>query len=164
MVSTYLIGFVLGYFFSIDSNILNVNVLPQSKPNITELYHLDSFSRFKEIALNNLTVSTKCFIFGAFSYGVYSIIIVFLNAFVLGSIVGSSTQILSFKEICGSLLPHSPEILGLIVFGYCGFSISNDFFKYHTSSSLRRYILFILIASLIILISAFLESYVSIQS
>lgn len=154
---SFFIGFTVGIF------IKNPSVKKEDSINLTEIYNYEPIEKFIYIAKNNFFVSMKSFFLGLFSLGLFSIVHSFYNGFTLGIVVNKSMQVISINEIIKSTLPHSFEIIGIIIFGYIGFLFSlNIAFRkklYENKNMIRLFI----IASIIILSSAFVEGYISMR-
>lgn len=155
-ISSITVGFLCGagdfYYTKQNHNIVYSN---------EQLYSLNAFTRFTQIARNNLLVSFKCLVGSAFSCGIYAIFLLSLNGFIFGDMIGRSSHILSIHEIYGATLPHSTEFVGIAILGLTGRIISIDMLHKFPLKRIANCMLLICIAIFIIITSAIFESYVS---
>lgn len=108
-------------------------------------------------------VGCKCFWGGLFTLGIFSIISNIYSAFVFGVVLKKSTVVLSMGTILYTTLPHSFEIIGIIGMGYVGTVLCVSLLCKKFYLSFKRMILFFIVSFLLILISAGIESYISIN-
>lgn len=157
---SYLIGLILG-FVSCDL-IPSVQDVGGNSSVINQLSNMESIDRFFFIAENNILVGFKCFCGGLFTLGFFSIISNMYSSFIFGVVLKKSAVVLSMGEILYTTLPHSFEIIGIIGMGYVGTVLGVSLLcrKFYLSS-IRMMLLFIA-SFLLILISAGIESYISI--
>lgn len=128
---------------------------------IENIFTENKFNRFISIAKNNVSVGLKNFLLGFFSLGILSLVYSFYNGFVLGFVIGKSTKVLTIKEILETTIPHCSEIIGIVLMGYLGFILSIRIL-FNTSIITKKEVSILLgISLIIIIISAYLESYVS---
>lgn len=158
---SYLIGLILGFILcdlipsAQDVEFGNHSVIGQ-------LSTMKPIERFFFISENNVLVGCKCFLGGLFTLGLFSIISNMYSAFVFGVVLEKSAVVLPMGQILYTTLPHSFEIVGIIGMGYVGtiLGISLLCRKYYLS--FMRMVLLFIASLLLILISAGIESYISI--
>ena len=85
----------------------------------------------------------------------------FYNGFVLGFVIGKSTKLLTIKEILETTIPHCAEIIGIVLMGYLGFILSIRILFNTSIITKKEFPILLGISLIIIIISAYLESYVS---
>lgn len=75
----------------------------------------DEFMEFKQILVNNLNAAFSILIFGFFTLGIYSVLMIFLNGFVLGIHVDYALNSVNIPLgiILKSILPHFLEYVAL---------------------------------------------------
>ncbi|AVM58177.1 hypothetical protein C3V43_10745 [Bacteroides heparinolyticus] len=129
---------------------------------IGQLSTMKPIERFFFIAKNNVLVGCKCFCGGLFSLGFFSVISNMYSAFVFGVVLKKSTVVLSVEKILYTTLPHSLEIVGIIGMGYVGTILGISLLCRKLYLSLIRMVLLFIVSLLLILISACIESYISI--
>lgn len=160
LTSAYFIGVLVGVQNTLlqhDNKIVNNN----ENLELDAICSQEAFQRFLSIASNNLIVAMKNMLFGIFSLGLFSIACTFYNGLILGAVLGNCFKLLPINIILKSTLPHSTEILGIILSGYIGFIISIRLIFRTTMHSNKHIIIFIITTFFSILIGAFMESYVS---
>lgn len=158
----YVSGVIYGFLTGIDG--ISTDGLGTEKIHeIDSLYEKDRFHRALYILYNNSIVCLKIFCLGIFSFGVISGILVFLNAYILGLVFGYYSLTYDFSDLIQVVLPHSIEILGVILSGYAGFCISMLIILNRKFLDTKQTIYLFLIIIFSITTSAFLESYVSMQ-
>lgn len=159
-VLVYIIGGIVGFVCSVDEFHTTPFI---HENNYQGLYNLSQSELFIVILKNNLIVALKNMLLGLFSLGILSLIYTFYNGLIFGIVLGKSTHMLSVYEILKATVPHSCEFIGLSILGFIGFVISFRLFtKKWLLKKLHLFWLF-LIGIFIILITAILESYVSIS-
>ena len=129
--------------------------------SIEKIFSESDFNRFMSIAKNNISVGLKNLLLGFFSLGILSLLYCFYNGFVLGYVIGKSTKVLTINEILGTTIPHCSEIIGIVLMGYLGFTLSNRILFNTTIINKKEFSILLGISLIIIIISAYLESYVS---
>lgn len=159
---SYLIGLILG-FLSYDLIPSVQDVENENNSVINQLSTMEPIERFFFIAENNVLVGCKCFWGGLFTLGIFSIISNIYSAFVFGVVLKKSTVVLSMGTILYTTLPHSFEIIGIIGMGYVGTVLCVSLLCKKFYLSFKRMILFFIVSFLLILISAGIESYISIN-
>jgi len=132
-VITYIIGALFSLFVKIDFDNYS-----KTDKNKIELFYSGFKTEnkpelLKAIIKNNLTVLMINFI-GIFSFGILSCINTAYNGFTLGYILRCVLGIYSIHDILNHILPHSVELIGLIlsttVAYYCGVHLFRScFFK-----------------------------------
>lgn len=157
----YIFAFIIGDinglddFYSYNSTSIEVD--------IPELQMSTSVDIFASILKNNLSVSVIFFISALFSFGLFPIVLIFYNGYIFGHISGCSIHILSLNTILSATLPHAFEFIGLIIFSTVGFYISSEYIIRHNFPKLGIVFSLILAGLFIIVLSAFIESFISIQ-
>ena len=129
--------------------------------SVEKLFTENNFDRFISIAKNNIFVGLKNFLIGFFSLGILSLVYSFYNGFVLGFFIGKSTKLLTIKEILETTIPHCAEIIGIVLMGYLGFILSIRILFNTSIITKKEFPILLGISLIIIIISAYLESYVS---
>ena len=129
--------------------------------SVEKLFTENNFDRFISIAKNNIFVGLKNFLIGFFSLGILSLVYSFYNGFVLGFVIGKSTKLLTIKEILETTIPHCAEIIGIVLMGYLGFILSIRILFNTSIITKKEFPILLGISLIIIIISAYLESYVS---
>lgn len=122
---------------------------------------LEPFPRFVEILANNLIVALKILILGILSYGIISALLLFYNGLILGLVLNVCAKTLSLQIILASTLPHVGEVFGLVLSGYVGHIISVSLLSKKRVICLSSILIWSLISLLLIIVSAFSESYIS---
>ena len=160
VLAVYAIGMVVGYHTPVERvennvhhNVRTIEDSPLGEGNNWEI--------FKHIAVNNCKVAFCSIMFGGFTFGVFSVLHAFYNAFVWGHVIRFYSVHLTTSEILWSTIPHSGEILGLALAACTGFFISLRLFLPRYAQPFRRIVFLGTLSFLIIILSAFLESYVS---
>lgn len=160
LIVSYLVGALIGLQQGKNINIHDDN---GSIDIVDRFSQMNQFARFAYIAKNNLTVSIKNLIFGIFSLGFFSVIYTFYNGLFSGIVIGKCSKFLSLEEILNATLPHSIEIIGFILFGYLGFLLSTKFLFAKSNCTYLTMLIIFIIATIIIILSAFIESRISIS-
>lgn len=165
LVIAYLTGLALGIFCGInDFFIINESNITENVETSLNLNLLAQFDRAIYIAKNNFIVALKILIFGIFSFGIFSAILIFYNGFILGVAIGESLKLLSINIIAKSTLPHCGEILGLIICGYVGYILSMFLIFRVKYCSIYSIFKWCMLGFTLIIVSAFIESYISFPS
>lgn len=123
---------------------------------------MNSFEIFVKILTNNIIVSLIFFLLGFISVGVFPILLSFYNGFIFGNVVGCCLHILAIDIIILSTLPHMFEFIGMNLFGLAGFYMSYKYLLNHRMLNYNHIFLMVIIATLIIIMAALSESYISI--
>lgn len=161
LVIAYLTGLALGIFCDIDDFFVNDSYVTENADALLDLQTLAPFKRSIYIAENNLIVALKILVLGIFSFGIFSTILLLYNGFILGVSIGESLGFLDINVIAKATLPHSGEILGLIICGYVGYILSMFLIfrvKYYSIYSILKWCM---LGFTLIIVSAFIESYIS---
>ncbi len=164
-ILAYFSGILWGFFFEIPF----VGKHQHSLPPKTENYlQLDYFNTFIYLMKNNLYVIYFNICIGSLTLGIFSFVYTFYNGLVLGYIFEVSYRVLGVKQTLNLILPHSIELVAIIWSCYIGFIISykilkEDVLEKEIDIKWKNILSQILICSLIIVIAAFLESYVSMR-
>lgn len=158
---SYLIGFILGII--LGDSIPSIQDIKLGNHSIVEeLSTMKPIERFFFIAENNVWVGCKCFWGGLFTFGFFSIISNIYSAFIFGVVLKKSIVVLPMETIVYTTLPHSFEIIGIIGMGYVGTILGVSLLcRKYFLSFMRMFSLFIA-SLLLILVSAGIESYISI--
>ncbi|PMC23884.1 hypothetical protein CJ231_08280 [Hoylesella buccalis] len=156
----FTVAYVAGVTFGILGGELN---LPSSENNddLLNLYNSETYYRAIELMKNNLIVCTKILLLSVLSLGFISLILVFFNGYTLGIAIGDLLSKSSLHTVLSLTLPHSGEIIGLIMCAYIGTILSLRIVfkkKYH---SLRTILIITSVSLLLIISAAFAESYIS---
>ncbi|WP_196333138.1 stage II sporulation protein M [Paraclostridium sordellii] len=153
----FVIGIVLGHIYGNRINNLN---LGQSE---------NFFNIFK----NNLTVGLMLMFLGAITGGVYSIVVLGINGYIVGQVINYLIEKRITILIVSGLLPHSIfEVLGLICFSIISCLpiinifkwLTNDCFKldvYLLKTIAKTTINLFLIGTGLLVIAAFMEANIS---
>lgn len=152
---------VIGYY-SMDIN----SVLDSYK----DIYAPKIDYDFYDILKNNMKVCMSM-ILGCFSLGVISEVMLAYNGYVFGTIFAIGSEFYGWEKCLEATLPHSIEILGIVLSASLGMSIAvfiiRLFFKGAETLQIKHNICFylktFLWAMVIIVLAAYLESYVSIK-
>ncbi len=160
-ILTYLIPFIIGVFFIQ----LKPNNVSQSHEDI-ELFNLTQTELFYVILKNNITVA-GINILGFVLFGTLSFLNTSYNGFLLGNFVKIIYDSLGSEVLYKHFLPHSSEIIAIIYSCYIGYELSSKFFgnffwdkKFELS---KKDYLNIILCFLLIIISAFIEAFISIS-
>lgn len=166
--ATYFMGMLCAQFVKVDTH--NYGTTDKNK---IELFYSDIRIKnrnkpelVKYIIKNNLNVLLINFV-GIFSFGVLSCINTAYNGFTLGYILKSTLKTFAFGDIIRHILPHSIELVGLIMsaaIGYYGgvHLFRSLFFKQGNYKLEYKKITWLAVASIAITIFAgVLEVYVS---
>ena len=159
----YLLGFVTAlvtsnYFLTIKTNSLSFDYTASTCKSSADL--------FDEILLNNSQVYLAC-IAGFLTFGIYTALSTFYNGFVVGYLVVTLYRFFgNHSIILERLLPHSIEIVGIIISSTLGFYLAHFvaqqlFFHSNLKFEYNKVCILFIVGYLIILTSAFIESYVS---
>ena len=145
----YIIGIVIG--FQID-------------PVLAEPVNTGSFTVW-DIAKNNLSVVTIN-IAGGMSLGVISVVNTIYNGFVLGYSLSVVSDYIVWNQIFRHFLPHSIEIIGIILSCALGLKITIYVFNIiFTRGSIEfkqmEFTIYLITTILIIFLAAILEFYIS---
>ncbi|MEY2762015.1 MAG: Stage sporulation protein [Bacteroidota bacterium] len=162
-ISIYVIGFIAAIvlrnnFLIIKFTSLSVDFASSSDKSSKDL--------FFEILKNNTSVFLAS-LSGFLTLGLFTAIITFYNGFVLGYLLITLNRFSkSPAEFLPRLLPHSIEIGGFILASTLGFYLTNYITQHYFLKTRPKfdYLFFCLLfisGYIIILISAFIESYVS---
>ncbi|MEY4048876.1 MAG: Stage sporulation protein [Bacteroidota bacterium] len=162
-ISIYIIGFATALlsrnsFLIVKINSLSVDFVSDSNKSSKDL--------FFEILNNNTSVYFAS-ISGFLTLGLFTAIITFYNGFVLGYLLVTLNRFSnSPADFLPRLLPHSIEIGGFILAATLGFYLTNYVTQHYLLKARPQfdYLLFgflFISGYVIILVSAFIESYVS---
>ncbi|KFN02837.1 stage II sporulation protein M [Bacillus clarus] len=152
----YILSFIFGAFIS---NFLKFDLLPHAEAFDDLLYH-------------NLILGMKLMVFGWISLGVLNTISLGYNGIFLGALTFSIIKHHGFTPILTGILPHGIiEIFAFLLFSTIGFESLRyvDFLKKKAKwdntityqKSFENSILIIVLAVILLLIAAWIETYVS---
>lgn len=164
-ILVYFAGFSWGSFsdtFILENKHVGIH------PMINNYLHLRTFDIFIDIMKNNLMVTLFNVCLGIFTIGILSYVFTLYNGFVFGYVFSVACREIGAKEVLASTLPHSMEIVAIIWSCYLGCIISykllNEIIlEKETIFRWKKIIKQMIFCSLIVIVSAFLESYVSMQ-
>lgn len=160
LLFSYIVGFILGFILCDIS--LSVDIDMDGKTSVIEqVSKMTTSERFFFIAENNVIIGVKCFIGGLLTLGVYPIVSNMYSAFMWGSILGRSLSVISIKQALYSTLPHSFEVIGIIGMGYLGTMSCISLLQSRLYLSYQRLFFLLILFLFIIVVSAFIETYVS---
>lgn len=125
---------------------------------------------FCNILLNNLRVCVLM-ILGGLSLGIVSEVMLAYNGYVFGTIFAIGVNLYGLNKCLEATLPHSIEIIGIVLSASLGMSIAvfviRLMFKRtdlsYITNDIRFYLSMLLLSIAIVIMAAFLESYVSIK-
>ena len=126
---------------------------------------------FYNILLNNLVVILRILL-GSFTFGVYTIIIITLNGFNIGSLMAHAIEIGNIKTFLSLTFPHGIfEIPAIIIAGAAGFKIPLEIIRYLagkkkqilTKDDIKEYLTLALISIILIVIAAWIEANVTLK-
>lgn len=123
---------------------------------------------FMEIFINNASVCTKMIV-GGFTFGIWSIIELFKNGLSFGIIMMLGIKKYGLFNCLNVTLPHCIEVVPLILSTYIGVliglkMINSLFYNSRKQNKSIKYIYILTsVVFFLLLISSFLETYVSIQ-
>lgn len=153
--SFYLLGVIIGLFDTEDYLVTNYQEIDITQPR---------FSFFLQILINN-TALVSMIIIGSISFGILSCLLLIVNGYVLGRLINYINTDLGYIYY-KNLVPHISEIFGLVLAGSVSFYLIFRFIN-NKSISLSYFIKdkylikYSILSYLLILISAFLEVYIS---
>lgn len=161
--------FLFSYFLGLLLGVILCNLIPTiqneaagSYSVISQLSAMTSLERFWFIVENNVMVGLKSLFGGMLTLGLFPILNNVYGAFVFGVVLGKSLVVISIEDILYSTLPHCFEIVGIVGMGYIGTIVCISFFCKEYCLSFKRILLLFLFSFSLIVISAFVESYISI--
>lgn len=161
-IFTYLIGVIIPFFLTFN---FTDSQLQSSTEFLNKLQISNNFDTWIRILKTNFLVVVYN-ILGGLSIGVISFCITVYNGFILGYLIKVFTTINSTSFLLKHTLPHSVEIIAIILSCYLGYKfgasllayiIKNKKISYHKSD----FIIYV-ITLFIVLISSIIEAYVSI--
>ncbi|GIX59946.1 stage II sporulation protein M [Bacillus thuringiensis] len=152
----YILSFISG---ALISNFLNFDLLPHAEAFDDLLYH-------------NLILGLKLMVFGWISLGVLNTICLGYNGIFLGTLTFSIVKHHGFTPILTGILPHGIiEIFAFLLFSTIGFESLRyvDFLKKKAKhdnkityqKSIKNSIFVIILAVILLLIAAWIETYIS---
>lgn len=159
----YLVGLVTAFIIRDNFTIVKTN---QLSFNIADLAKQTDRQLFFDILKNN-SLMFFTGIFGFLTLGLLTALMTFYNGFVFGYLlITLNRHFKDYTAITQNVLPHSIEILGLILSSTIGFYLSSIVFKKvflnkNTQVEYKKIIYNLIVGYLLILTAAFIESYVS---
>ena len=161
MLFVYCMGLLIGYWVF---KYVNVQLLLEdNSPFGIENFLPSKETLLQDIIVHNFAISMKMILLGCFSLGVLGGCILFYNGVVHGFCFSVSLQSLGLVGFASHLLPHSLELLGLIMSAHLGLLLS---YKILLSKPLNTYGDFLkygIVIFVILFVSSILEVYVSID-
>jgi uncharacterized membrane protein SpoIIM required for sporulation len=159
----YIVGFTTAIllkncFLIVKINSLSIDYTNSSNKSTEDLFH--------DILKNNTTVYFAS-ISGFMTLGLFTVISTFYNGFILGYLIVTLNRFSeNSADFLPRILPHSIEIIGFIFASALGFYLTNFlcqqyFLKIKPKFEYKTVCLLFITGYLIILLSAFIESYVS---
>lgn len=151
------------YFLKDSFLIVNTNTLSL---NVNDIAQQSTHNLFLSIIKNNTTMYLTG-VCGFLTLGLLTAISTFYNGFVFGYLIITLNRHFNGSDIIvKNVLPHSIEILGLILSSSIGFYLSSliikkFFFNKNICIEYKKLLYYFIGGYLIILISAYIESYVS---
>ncbi len=163
-IVTYLFGFFIAINFELDIAKNIENSTEQSISSITELMKMDKTTLLMKIIKNNFFVLFLN-IFGCFSLGGITFINTLYNGFIIGLFIKTISIDFKTSEILYHLLPHSLELVAIVLSCSIGYKFSLKVYKSVFNESKtkieKQEINLILLSAFFIVFSAFMETYVS---
>ena len=164
----YVCAFLFFLYIGLHSDNLK-NIENNSGDIIKENYLIgdNSVQTFSRILLNNEIYIIKNYI-GIFTLGIYPIILLWFNASFFGIIVGRVISEKGLQFVFIHTLPHSIELVAVILAAadsiFLGIIIFLKYLKYYNCEiKYRTYFYNFVYYIVIILIAAFIETYVSLK-
>lgn len=162
---------ILFYLLGFGAALVFKNYFLYMKINLLSIDYANSVTKtpndlFFEILNNNSNVYLAC-ISGFMTFGIYTALCTFYNGFVLGYLLATLNRFFdTYAFILDRLLPHSFEIIGVIISSTLGFYLTHYFvghffFKSNLHFEFKKAGTLFIIGYLIILTSALIESHVS---
>jgi uncharacterized membrane protein SpoIIM required for sporulation len=183
LIICILIGFIIWaipFFIRLSIKIETQIVVSQKTPikdtlengvvsNIFKAYSTDNKNKaFQLIFINNLKFAILNIV-GGVLLGLATLVNLLQNGFYAAGVFSSvHASGMSWREIITYTAPHSFEMIGIWLSGGIGFYIAKSFYnmivknKYPTSLFYKTVVSGTIISSLIILIAAFVEAYISV--
>lgn len=160
MFFVYTIGILVGYlvFQYVD--------IQMSSGLVSSFGFVDFLSDKQRLLLNivvcNLVVSLKIVLLGCFSLGILGGCILFYNGVVHGFYFSVALQSLGLVGLVFHLLPHSLELLGLVMSAHLGVLLSNKILLSKSSITFFSILKYGIVILIVLFVSSILEVYVSI--
>ncbi|MCM1051577.1 MAG: stage II sporulation protein M [Paenibacillus sp.] len=158
----YIIALLIGLSFGIEE-FNTIGTINNFDIDIPELEISNSHDAFFSILKHNFIVSIKSLLLGLLSFGVLPLVLSFYNGFIFGNIIGSSSHILTSEDILWATLPHSFEFIGMNLFGVVGFYFCSEYVENNRFPKIKKILSMIFVATIIIVLAALFESYISIR-
>lgn len=161
----YIVGFITAYFLKKQF----IELKPNSLSIDNTLYLNQSQWELFLLILKNNSLVYFLNISGFLTFGIFTTLNTFYNGFVLGYLLITINRFfIDSALIYKSLVPHSIEIIGIIISSTLGFYLTNYlskniFLNTKPKFDIKNFTSLFVIGFIIILIAAFIESYVSAQ-
>lgn len=168
----YISSFIISFYTNKNNNAsINTTYYKKDKKSFDikeydKLTNSKAFERFKYITINNekVIILNYC---GALSLGLCSVALAALNGITFGNYIGVYSNYVSLYDILKYTLPHSFELLAIIFSSGEGFFLGTSLFlcllgykKVNNINFMKAAIHFIY-CSIIILLAAFVEAYIT---
>ncbi|WP_420841145.1 stage II sporulation protein M [Aquirufa aurantiipilula] len=162
-ISIYIVGFLTAFFLKNHFIELKPNLLSNDNKLFLNLSQWELFL----LILKNNSLVYFINISGFLTFGLFTVLNTFYNGFVLGYLITTINRIfLDSAFFYKRIAPHSIEIIGIIISSTLGFYLTNYVFKNiflnkKPKFNFKHFTSLFVLGFIIILIAAFLESYVS---
>jgi uncharacterized membrane protein SpoIIM required for sporulation len=123
---------------------------------------------FVDICTNNLMVIAVNLV-GALSFGIVTVMATAYNGFVFGRLLAFTFDFFGWSSFVSNLLPHMTEIIAIVLSCAIGLAAAFDLGSYMRNESHKRdvvpakYLAQVSICAVVVIFSAFMEAYVSIE-
>lgn len=153
-IISFFLGVIFGIIFAGNINKINPN-------------EVQAVNVFK----NNILVGSSMMFLGSLTGGVYGIIVLYINGYIVGKLAVYLITANMGKYIFLGIFPHfGLELLGLSIFAIIGFIPASEFicwirkgsFRLPVKEILKKYIAMLSIGSICLFFAALIESYVSV--
>lgn len=159
MLIVYCIGVLMGYVIVhyISTPLpLDFNPSFPIEENISDKLN---FSR--QIMANNVAVSIKITLLGCLSLGILGGFFLLYNGIMHGFYFSIAFQSLGITEFAACLLPHSFEIIGLVMSAHLGVILSQKLLLHSSEKTWKGVLIYCLFILTVLFVSSILEVYVS---
>lgn len=152
----YITGCIISVIF-VEGTLISNQDFVQNK-----LYCSNMANRFFMLLSNNGIVALRYTLFGVFSFGILPLFYSLYNGYVMGIVFIKGSMFLSLPDMICCTLPHAIlEEIGLFLAGYIGFLLSYHIVLSKWVVHVKGIVKLCFISFILIIISAFIESYVS---